>query len=66
MVGVEKHFGVYVKREGIVATGSTWAGAKVQEVGIHDVFPRFRLLPRGGGCPSAWRFYLSSRNVSSS
>ncbi len=39
LVGAEKHFGVYVKREGVVAEGSTWAGAKVQEVGVHDIFP---------------------------
>lgn len=39
LVGAEQHFGVYVKREGTVAEGSTWAGAKVQEVGLHDIFP---------------------------
>jgi hypothetical protein len=39
LVGAEKHYGVYVKREGVVAAGSTWAGAKVQEVGVHDIFP---------------------------
>jgi len=39
LVGAEKHFGVYVKRDGVVAAGSTWAGAKVQEVGVHDIFP---------------------------
>ncbi len=39
VVGAEKHYGVYVKRDGVVAAGSTWAGAKVQEVGVHDIFP---------------------------
>lgn len=38
LVGAEKHFGAYVKRDGTVTAGSTWAGAKVQEVGLHDVF----------------------------
>ena len=39
LVGAEKHTGIYVKREGVAAPGSTWAGAKVQEVGLHDIFP---------------------------
>jgi len=47
VVGAEKHFGVYVKREGTVADGSTWAGAKVQEVGLHDVFPGDRVWGTG-------------------
>ncbi len=47
LVGAEKHFGVYVKREGTVPAGSTWAGAKVQEVGLHDVFPGDRVWGAG-------------------
>ena len=39
LVGAEKHYGAFVKREGVIAAGFTWAGAKVQEVGYHDVFP---------------------------
>ena len=67
LVGAEKHFAVYVKREGMVAEGSTWAGAKVQEVGLHDVFPGDRVwgtgyitftLPNGnlGGIRGVGRF----------
>lgn len=47
LVGAERHFGVYVKRDGTVAEGSTWAGAKVQEVGLHDVFPGDRVWGTG-------------------
>ncbi len=47
LVGAEKHFAVYVKREGVVAGGTTWAGAKVQEVGLHDVFPGDRVWGTG-------------------
>ncbi len=47
LVGAEKHFASYVKREGVVAEGSTWAGAKVQEVGLHDVFPGDRVWGTG-------------------
>lgn len=39
LVGSVKHYGAFVKREGVIAAGFTWAGAKVQEVGYHDVFP---------------------------
>jgi hypothetical protein len=47
LVGAEKHFGTYVKRDGTVTAGSTWAGAKVQEVGLHDVFPGDRVWGMG-------------------
>lgn len=47
LVGAEKHFAFYVKREGVVAEGSTWAGAKVQEVGLHDIFPGERVWGTG-------------------
>lgn len=47
LVGAEKHFAFYVKREGVVADGSTWAGAKVQEVGLHDIFPGDRVWGTG-------------------
>jgi hypothetical protein len=47
LVGAEKHFGLFVKREGVLAQGSTWAGAKVQEVGFHDIFPGDRAWGTG-------------------
>ncbi len=47
LVGAEKHFATFVKREGAVPAGSTWAGAKVQEVGLHDVFPGDRVWGTG-------------------
>lgn len=47
LVGAEKHYGSYVRREGAVAAGSTWAGAKVQEVGLHDIFPGDRVWGTG-------------------
>jgi hypothetical protein len=47
LVGAEKHFAFYVKREGVVGAGSTWAGAKVQEVGLHDIFPGDRVWGTG-------------------
>ena len=47
LVGAEKHLTVLKKTEGVTAEGSTWAGAKVQEVGFHDVFPDHRV--RGTG-----------------
>lgn len=43
LVGAERHWGVYVKRKGVVAEGSTWAGAVVQEVGLHDIYPGDRV-----------------------
>jgi len=47
LVGAEKHFAFYVKRTGAVAAGSTWAGAKAEEVGLHDVFPGDRVWGTG-------------------
>lgn len=47
LAGAEKHFAVYVKREGAVTPGSTWAGARVQEVGLHDIFPGDRAWGTG-------------------
>ncbi|MBI1893244.1 MAG: hypothetical protein HYS14_03920 [Candidatus Rokubacteria bacterium] len=39
LVGAEKHLNVLKKSEGVVPEGSTWASAKAQEVGYHDVYP---------------------------
>lgn len=47
LVGSGKHFIVVVKREGVVGEGFTWAGAKVQEIGYHDVFPGDRVWGTG-------------------
>ena len=47
LVGAEKHLTVLKKTEGVVAEGSTWAGAKVQEVGFHDAFPDNRVWGTG-------------------
>lgn len=47
LVEAEKHFIVFVKRQGVVSRGSTWAGAKVQEIGYHDVYPGDRVSGKG-------------------
>ena len=47
LVGAEKHYGAFVRREGVIPEGSTWAGAKVQEVGYHDVYPGDRVRGMG-------------------
>lgn len=39
LVGADKHYSALAKREGVIPAGSTWAGAKVEEVGYHDVYP---------------------------
>ena len=39
LIGADKHYSALAKREGVIPAGFTWAGAKVEEVRYHDVYP---------------------------